>query len=122
MAGFANLVVLDLQCADPPGLAEFYRQVMGWDATLTHDDYAEISDGCTRLLFTRAENYEGPGWPDTAAPKRYHLCLRTDDVAEAVKRCLDLGASKPEFQPGGDRWTVLTDPAGHPFCLAQTAD
>ncbi|USY17364.1 hypothetical protein NE857_18635 [Nocardiopsis exhalans] len=30
---------------------------------------------------------------------------------------LGLGAHKPEEQPGGDRWRVLVDPAGHPFCL-----
>ncbi|PZG03552.1 hypothetical protein C1I95_33755 [Micromonospora craterilacus] len=30
---------------------------------------------------------------------------------------LKLGAAKPEHQPGGDRFRVLTDPAGHPFCL-----
>jgi hypothetical protein len=63
------------------------------------------------------DGYAGPGWPDSAAPKRYHLDLRVDDVAAAVKLCLELGAAKPEFQPGGDRWTVLTDPSGHPFCL-----
>jgi hypothetical protein len=40
-------------------------------------------------------------------------------MAEAIERCLELGAATPVFQPGGDRWTVLTDPAGHPFCLAQ---
>jgi predicted enzyme related to lactoylglutathione lyase len=119
MAGFANLVVLDLQCADPPVLAEFYHQVLGWDVTLSQDEYVEISDGSTRILFTRVAGYQGPGWPDSAAPKRYHLCLRADDVAKAVKRCLELGAGKPDFQPGGDRWTVLTDPSGHPFCLAQ---
>jgi predicted enzyme related to lactoylglutathione lyase len=119
MAGFAHLVVLDLECADPPGLAEFYRHVLGWDVTLSQDDYAEISDGSTRILFTRVDGYEGAGWPTSATPKRYHLCLETDEVVEAVQRCLKLGANKPEFQPGGDRWTVLTDPSGHPFCLAQ---
>jgi predicted enzyme related to lactoylglutathione lyase len=119
MAGFATLVVLDLECADPAMLAEFYHQVLGWDVTLSQDEYAEISDGSTRLLFTRRDGYVGPGWPDSAAPKRYHLCMRTKDVQKAVNRCLDLGASRPEFQPGGDGWTVLTDPAGHPFCLAQ---
>jgi hypothetical protein len=46
--------------------------------------------------------------------------LDVDDVAEAVERCLELGASKPDFQPGdGDRWTVLLDPAGHPFCVCR---
>jgi predicted enzyme related to lactoylglutathione lyase len=119
MAGFASLVVLDMECADPAVLADFYRQVLGWDVTLTHETYAEISDGSTRILFTRVDGYQGSGWPTSAAPKRYHLCLRADDMAEAVERCLDLGAAKPEFQPGGHRWTVLTDPAGHPFCLAQ---
>ncbi len=33
MTGFANLVVLDLECADPPVLADFYHQVLGWDVT-----------------------------------------------------------------------------------------
>ena len=119
MTGFANLVVLDLECADPSAMAEFYRQILGWDITLSQTEYSEISDGTTRILFTARDGYEGPGWPESTAPKRYHLCMQTDDVAEAVKRCLELGASKPEFQPGNDRWAVLTDPAGHPFCLAQ---
>ena len=122
MAGFASLVVLDLECADPGAMAAFYHQVLGWDVT-AHDkeDFAEISDGNTRILFTRVDGYQGSGWPTSAAPKRYHLCLRTDDMTDAVKRCLELGAGKPQFQPGGERWTVLTDPAGHPFCLAAAA-
>jgi catechol 2,3-dioxygenase-like lactoylglutathione lyase family enzyme len=118
MAGFASLVVLDLECADPAVLAEFYHQVLGWDIILRHDEYVEISDGSTRILFTRVAGHQGPGWPAAASPKRYHLCLRADDMADAVQRCLELGARKPEFQPGGDRWTVLTDPSGHPFCVA----
>jgi catechol 2,3-dioxygenase-like lactoylglutathione lyase family enzyme len=118
VTGFASLVVLDLECADPAALASFYHQVLGWDVIPHHDDYVEISDGSTRILFTRVPGYEGPGWPAPSGPKRYHLCLRTADVAEAVRRCLELGAGKPDFQPR-DRWTVLTDPSGHPFCLAQ---
>ncbi|MFE4255630.1 VOC family protein [Streptomyces sp. NPDC056910] len=30
---------------------------------------------------------------------------------------LELGASKPDQQPNEDRYRVLADPAGHPFCL-----
>jgi catechol 2,3-dioxygenase-like lactoylglutathione lyase family enzyme len=119
MAGFANLVVLDLECPDPPVLAGFYSRVLGWEVGASHDDYMEISDGSTRILFTRVDGSWGAGWPTSDAPKRYHLCLQADDRAEAVERCLAMGAAKPDFQPGGDRWTVLTDPAGHPFCLAQ---
>lgn len=122
MAGFANLAVLDLECPEPRALAEFYHQVLGWDVTISQDEYAEISDGHTRILFTRVNDYRGSGWPASAAPKRYHLYLQADDMADAAKRCLELGAGRPEFQPGGDRWTVLTDPAGHPFCLAQAGN
>jgi len=95
MAGFANLVVLDPECADPPVLAEFYHQVLGWDVTLSEDEYAEISDGNTRILFSRVDGYEGPGWPDSVAPERYHLCLCADDVANAAERCLELAQPSP---------------------------
>ena len=50
MAGFANLVVLDLECPDPSVLAEFYSGVLGWEVGVSQDDYVEISDGSTRIL------------------------------------------------------------------------
>jgi hypothetical protein len=37
------------------------------------------------------------------------------DVAETEERALLLGATNPDFQPGGDRFTVLTDPVGQPL-------
>ena len=109
--------LLDLETADPPALADFYHELLGWDIIASDPGYAVIGNGSSRIRFGRVEGYQGPGWPDSAAPKRYHWDLEVDDVAKAVERCLELGASKPEFQPGGDVWTVLTDPAGHPFCL-----
>jgi hypothetical protein len=30
MAGLATLVMVDLECADLPVLAEFYHQALGW--------------------------------------------------------------------------------------------
>ena len=35
---------------------------------------------------------------------------------EAIDRARELGASLPDDQPG-ERWRVLLDPVGHPFCL-----
>ena len=40
-----------------------------------------------------------------------------DDIAAAETACVQLGATRPDHQPGGDRWRVMLDPAGHPFCL-----
>lgn len=89
--------------------------------TRYQDEAAVITDGSTRICFGRVAGYRAPGWPDVAVPKRYHLDLVVDDVAEAIERCLELGAAMPAFQPGGQRWMVLLDPAGYPFCLCPAA-
>lgn len=47
-------------------------------------------------------------WPDTSSMNRYHLDLQVDDLARAESACQDLGPAIPEFQPGGERWRVLT--------------
>ena len=39
----------------------------------------------------------------------------------AAARCVELGATRPDEQPG-ESWRVLLDPSGHPFCLTQAAN
>ncbi|MFF9978824.1 VOC family protein [Streptomyces erythrochromogenes] len=51
-------------------------------------------------------------------PPRLRLTAITFDCADPEALLLELGASKPQIQPGGDRWRVFLDPAGHPFCLS----
>ena len=43
MAGFAKLIWLDVECADPNALAEFYGQVLGWDVTHYRDTAAPVT-------------------------------------------------------------------------------
>jgi predicted enzyme related to lactoylglutathione lyase len=117
MTRFASLCWMDIECADPNVLGEFYRQVLGWEITHYRDEAAVITDGHTSFRFGRVDGYEPPAWPESATSKRFHLDLEVEDVPAAVQRCLELGASQPSAQPGGARWTVLLDPAGHPFCL-----
>jgi hypothetical protein len=50
-------------------------------------------------------------------PQQFHLDLRADDLDATEALALELGAAKPAHQPGEERWRVLLDPAGHPFCL-----
>jgi predicted enzyme related to lactoylglutathione lyase len=116
MTGIGSLAMVNLDCGDPVALAEFYHQVLGWEITHSADEYAMISDGNTAIGFGRIDGYQPPQWPDPASPKRFHLDLYVDDLDKATARCLELGGAKPDFQPGGDRWVVLTDPAGQPFC------
>jgi hypothetical protein len=47
--------------------------------------------------------------------------LGVDDLDAAQARLLALGAVEPTVQPEPDRWRVLLDPAGHPFCITTLA-
>jgi catechol 2,3-dioxygenase-like lactoylglutathione lyase family enzyme len=114
----ASLTMVNLDCRDPRALAAFYAGILGWEVTYSEEEYAMISGTGTSIGFGRVEGYEPPVWPDAASPKRYHLDLQVDDLAGAEQACRELGAKVPDFQPGAERWHVLLDPAGHPFCLS----
>jgi predicted enzyme related to lactoylglutathione lyase len=118
MTAIATLSMVNLDCADPRALAAFYHGVLGWDITYSEDAYAMVSDGTTNIGFGRVEGFSPAGWPREGTPKRYHLDLSVDDLDTAEAACLELGATRPDVQPGGDRWRVLLDVAGHPFCLS----
>jgi predicted enzyme related to lactoylglutathione lyase len=117
MTAIGSLAMISLDCADPGALAEFYHQVLGWEIVHSEQDYAMISDGSLPVGFGRVDGYAPPRWPDPAAPKQFHLDFYVEDLDKAEAACLEAGAAKPDHQPGGDRWRVLTDPAGHPFCV-----
>ena len=117
MSGFASLAMINLDCADPAGLARFYSQVLGWPVTHSQDEYAMISDGGTSIGFGRVADHTPPHWPAESTPKRYHLDLYVDDLDKAETLALELGATKPAEQPNPESWRVLLDPAGQPFDL-----
>lgn len=62
-------------------------------------------------------DYRPPSWPDGPIPKQMHLDVAVDDLEEAEAAALRLGARPAAEQPEPQRWRVLLDPAGHPFCL-----
>ncbi|PKW05112.1 hypothetical protein SAMN05428944_7905 [Streptomyces sp. 1222.5] len=68
-------------------------------------------------VFQRVDDYRAPRRPEQTVPQQFHLDFDVDDLDEAEAWLLDLGASRPQYQPQQDRWRVLLDPAGHPFCL-----
>ncbi|WP_167333491.1 VOC family protein [Nocardia concava] len=71
--------------------------------------------------FQRVANHRPSPWPDPAAPRRLHLDFSVDDLDRAERHLLGLGAVLATYQPGGQRFRVLLDPAGHPFCIATAA-
>jgi len=117
MTAPASLAMVSIDCADPRELAAFYHQILGLEILHTEQDYAMIGDGSLSVGFGRIDGYTPPRWPDPGAPKQFHLDFYVADLDQAEASCLDAGAAKPDHQPGADRWRVLVDPAGHPFCI-----
>ncbi|MGW8990155.1 VOC family protein [Streptomyces zhihengii] len=116
-----SLRAITLDCSDVPALAAFYQQATGLEPhPESHAGFAGITDGNGLLLgFQRVDGYRAPRWPDQGVPQQIHLDFAVDDLDEAEARLVELGAGKPDHQPDENRWRVLTDPAGHPFCLVR---
>jgi Glyoxalase-like domain len=107
-----------LDCADPGPLSRFWADLLGGQVAFTNDDFAAVKTDRMWLAATRVEDYVPPTWPEGPVPKQLHLDLAVDDLDEAEERAVSLGAVRAETQPAPERYVVLLDPAGHPFCLS----
>ncbi|WP_406087815.1 VOC family protein [Kitasatospora purpeofusca] len=105
-------------CPDPAELARFYGDVLGLPVVHSTDDFVLLGqEGSAGLGFNRLTDYRRPTWPDPSQEKQAHIELGVDDLDTAQAWLLTLGAVEPPVQPHPDRWRVLLDPAGHPFCI-----
>lgn len=119
MVATPRLFAATIDCPDPAGLARFYQAFLGGESSSSNEDFvALVIDGAVRLDFQRVANPEPARWPDPNAARRLHLDFAVDDLDQAEKHLLGIGAVLADFQPGGGRFRVLIDPAGHPFCIA----
>jgi hypothetical protein len=114
----ARLASTALDCSDPAALATFWAALLGGEIAFTSEDFCAVKTDRGWLATVRIPDYKPPTWPDPAVPKQIHLDLAVDDLEAAQAEAVRLGASLPQTQPGPDRWRVLLDPAGHPFCLS----
>ncbi|MFJ5088979.1 MULTISPECIES: VOC family protein [unclassified Streptomyces] len=123
MPPYLRPVAVTLDCADPLALAAFYREATG---LAPHPGsgagFAALTgpDGFV-LGFQAVADYRPPRWPGQDVPQQVHLCYEVDeDLGAAEARLLALGAAVPGHQPHDpDHARVLTDPAGHPFCIVR---
>lgn len=114
-----TLCAVTLDCADPLALAAFYGRATGLPpADGSGEDFAGLRapDGFF-FGFQRVQDYRRPEWPGQRAPQQSHLDFEVDDLDAAEAALLRMGAQKPTTPAHGGSWRVLTDPAGHPFCI-----
>jgi Glyoxalase-like domain len=132
-------VVLDT--TDARGLAEFYRELLGYtyrpgdeppppgeDDPLGHDWLVLRSPrGEARVAFQQVERLRASTWPADEVPQQLHLDLTVSDKEQLDMqhaRAMGLGATL--IVDGSDDPTepirVYADPAGHPFCIFVVPD
>ncbi len=108
--GITGVAALDIDCADPPGLARFWQQLLGGEVGVDDEGDAELTGGAVGLDFLRV--------PERKTVKnRLHLDLRSDDYDAAVAHALSSGASRADDVYDGGSWQVLRDPEGNEFCI-----
>ena len=133
MATYPRLLQTVLDTTDPRGLAEFYREFLGYryrdgdeppaDGTAEEPDWLVVTDGSSQLAFQLVDELPRTNWPEPpGVPQQLHLDLTVPDVAELERqrvRALELGASQllDRSDDEEEPLYVFADPAGHPFCV-----
>ena len=115
-APVATLAMVTLDAPNAAILGEFYSSVLDWPIAYSDENYAMLTGPSHALGIGTIPDYQRPSWPDDGH-KQFHLDLAADDIQGAADRCVELGATRAEPQPG-ETWVVLLDPAGHPFCIS----
>jgi hypothetical protein len=108
---------VSLDCADPVALAEFWAAMLGGEIMFSSTETVDVRTEWVWLSAMKVSYYNPPTWPEGDVPKQIHLDLAVTDLQAAVAEAERLRARIAPVQPAPDRWRVLFDPAGHPFCL-----
>lgn len=135
---FPTLRQVVLDTTDVRNLAEFYRQLLGFEyragdepppAGQPNRDWLVLRhpSGTQRVAFQQVDTLRRSTWPDDEIPQQLHLDLTVptkQDLDSQHLRALALGArllidrSDDEEEP----LRVYADPAGHPFCIFVAPD
>ncbi len=110
-----------IDSSDGERLADFYSKLLEWRRSSIYGLPAVVSPSGLILVFSTEADYTRPVWPeeDGKQQKQMHFDFQVGCVADAVSHALSLGAEKASEQFGGDEFTTMLDPDGHPFCLCK---
>ncbi len=109
-----------LDAPDPQALGRFYAEVLDWRIHSDEEDWVTIAPdrGHVYLAFQRVPDHHRPVWPHQPGEQQIqmHLDIEVSDLNAATESAMRLGGILAEHQPQDDV-RVITDPAGHLFCL-----
>ena len=121
-----KMYALTLDCPSPYALAKFYAELLKWEIVFHDETFACVAPfgvaqgGYPGIMFQRNDAYKAPVWPNitTEQQQMAHIDFAVNDLPAAVQFAINCGATVAS-QQFSDSWTVMFDPAGHPFCLCQ---
>jgi predicted enzyme related to lactoylglutathione lyase len=112
-----NIDMITIDTTDPRRLAEFWTKAL--EMSVQHDSGGEFvllaaaGGGGLRFGLQRVTD-------PTPGKNRMHFDAHVTDRVAEVRRLVDLGATEvAEHTIPGLTWTVLADPEGNQFCIAQ---
>ncbi|HEV2067080.1 MAG TPA: VOC family protein [Thermomicrobiales bacterium] len=113
-----KLDAVTIDCPDAKALATFYHQLTGMRIVEVEDGYEPVVAGKPiDLMFQEIDTYQPPTWPTQERGQQIHLDCTCRDIEAGAAFAESIGARRALEQPG-ERWRVMLDPAGHPFCLS----
>lgn len=114
-----QLASISLDCPDADLLAAFYSRLLGLEEAFATPDRGVIAlaGAGPMLTLMRVDRYVRPSWPEGPQHQQLHLDVAVEELDSATQAAVALGATPAQHQPAPDRWRVLLDPVGHPFCL-----
>ena len=113
-----RLGAISFDCADPRPLTTFWADLLGGEVVRLDDEIGIVRLEHVLLTAMRVDHHVPTTWPESTVPKQGHVDLEVDDLDEAERRAVGLGAVRAERQPDPGSHLVMIDPAGHPFCLS----
>jgi catechol 2,3-dioxygenase-like lactoylglutathione lyase family enzyme len=128
---FPELRQIVLDCTDARALAEFYRELLGFQYRpgdespgSDGDDWLVLVDegGRRVLAFQEVPALPEATWPEGPVPQQMHLDLTVENKEELDaqhERATILGARllRDEADDPEEPIRIYADPAGHPFCI-----
>ena len=126
---FPTLRQAVLDTTDVRGLAEFYRELLGFSYRPGDETPGPgqewlvlLGPDGRRLAFQQVAALPASTWPAAEVPQQLHLDLSVPSVSELEaqhERALSLGARLLEDRADDEEepLRVYADPAGHPFCV-----
>jgi hypothetical protein len=133
---FPKLFQVVLDATDARRLAEFYRELLGWQYAPGHEppppgqpdplgeEWLVLREpsGTQRIAFQHVPALPKATWPEGPIPQQLHFDLMAgskEQLAAHHQRALALGATvlQDNSDDPQEPLRVYADPAGHPFCL-----